>query len=401
MMKTVPLHAKGNVLKNRFAFALAALLGLSLVMGVACAETTPEYLTTLGRNLYISSIISDPTAFFSGDKGTVTVYVANGNANQSVSVNHASFGDNDFKCISGSYDTSSNIGPMQTRTYTFSVLAVTSKEGTYYPSFSISWFGSQSIWQNAAIPVDNSPIVLLVSDKPDTFKQGREDTIEVQIANPRKNDVKNVILSITGTDAEVTPSKIYIGKLESGASTTVNFTVTPVQQTTLELDVDYDNGDNAHSVTTWLPVTFADDKKRANPVLSNIKVTKNAGIYHVTGDVTNAGLLTANAVTVTSLSPAVPDDPYKSYIIGALKQDDFGSFEVTFKTEDAGSVPLQLSYKDKDGNVITSVQQVNLGSATNTDQQNSGPGISPVIVVVILVVLVGGGYYYMKRRKSR
>jgi hypothetical protein len=175
--------------------------------------------------------------------------------------------------------------------------------------------------------------------------------------------------------------------------------VTPDRETTLSLDLDYHNGDNVHTVTTSLPVMFSPDKKQATPLISNIKVTLEKGIYHVTGDVTNAGLLTANAVTVTSLSPASPEDPYRSYIIGALKQDDFGSFEVTFTAGSAERVPLQLSYKDKDGNVITSEQPVSLTSAVSTGQDSGGAGILPVIVVILLIA--AGGYYYYRKQKNR
>ena len=53
--------------------------------------------------------------------------------------------------------------------------------------------------------MDNTPLLLLVIDEPDTYAQGRKDTISVQISNPRKNDVKNVILSVSGANAEITP----------------------------------------------------------------------------------------------------------------------------------------------------------------------------------------------------
>ena len=105
---------------------------------------------------------------------------------------------------------------------------------------------------------------------------------------------------------------------------------------------------------------------QADPVISNIVTALNNKTYNITGDITNAGLSNANGVTVTSLSPAVPQEPDRNYVIGTLKPDDFGSFEVTF-TAPAGisSIPLQLSYKDSNGNIITSVQNIDLSQATN------------------------------------
>ena len=71
---------------------------------------------------------------------------------------------------------------------------------------------------------------------------------------------------------------------------------------------------------------------------------------------------------VTSLSPAVPQDPYKTYVVGALKPDDFGSLEVTFSANSTTSIPIQLSYKDTDGNLYTSVQDVNITESGTTPQ---------------------------------
>ena len=120
------------------------------------------------------------------------------------------------------------------------------------------------------------------------------------------------------------------------------------------------------------------DKKQANPVISNVQVTTEAGVYHVTGDVNNAGLETANTVMVTSLAPAVPQDPYKTYVVGALKPDDFGSFEVTFTAGSGNtSIPIELSYKDTDGNIYRSVQDVKISSSGISVSQAEGRFFEP------------------------
>jgi hypothetical protein len=381
-----------------FMAVLVIFLGISLFAGFVSADTESD--TNAGRNVYVSNITCSPSVFFTGDSGTVTIYVTNGNADQTVTVNHATFGDSNIQRTSGTYDASSAIGPLQTRSFTFSVIA-RGTDATYYPTFSLSYFGGYSLWQQADIKVDNTPLVVGVIDMPDTFSESRKDTVTVQIANPRTNDVNNVILDVSGADAAIMPAKNFIGTLAPGQSMTANFTVTPDQPTVLTLNVDYSNGDNVHSVTTTLPVTFAADKKDASLALTNIKATKENGVYHVSGDVTNAGLLTANGVTVTSLSPAIPQDPFRSYIIGALKPDDFGSFEITFTAEDVTSTLLQLSYKDKDGNVITSEQRISLAEANASTQQASSPGYLPALGVVAIIALAGGGYIYVKKRKNR
>ncbi len=380
-------------------FLLLTIAMLVMVSGAA-ALATPDEITA-ADNVYISNVTYDPGSFFTGDTGTVTVAVTNGNANISEVSNHATFGfDNSFQLTSGNYDASSNIGPLQTRTYTFSVVTQ-APDGSYYPTFSVNLADVKSLYYKGIVKVDNTPIVATLLDKPDAFTQSTKNTLSLQLANPRNNDVKNVIVGVEGgSGVDILPATQYIGVLSSGTSTTANFTVTPNVETTLNVTVKYDNGDNHHSVGLQIPVTFTTDKKQADPVMSNIVVTTTAGVTQVTGDVTNAGMSNANAVTVTSLAPGVPQDPYKSYVIGALKPDDFGSFEVTFSADPGTEVPIQLSYKDTDGNVIAATHDVTV-PLVSAGSQDSGFPVLPVIAVIIVVaIFCGGWYFYLRRYKE-
>jgi hypothetical protein len=376
---------------------LVSFLAIAFLSSTVSAYATPDSIVYAG-NVYVSSVTIDPAVFFTGDKGTATFYVTNGNANQSVTVNHATFGDKDIRLTSDTYDTSANIGPLQTRPFVFSI-ATDSFEGTYYPAFSLSFRDADSLYYPTQVRVDNTPLVLTLLEKPDTFTQDKKDSITVQIANPRKNDVKNLILDVSGDGVTASPTKLYIGALASGANTNTSISITPGMESPVTFALSYDNGDTHHVVSLDMPVSFAPDKKKASPQMSNVKVTLESGIYHVTADVTNAGLENANGVSVTALSPAVPQDPYKTYVIGALKPDDFGSFEVTFSASGVKSIPLQMSYKDADGNVITSRQDVALTVADSSQTQNS-PNLLPVIAIV-LVIAFAGGFIYLRRRKSQ
>ncbi|MGD1004672.1 MAG: hypothetical protein ABR887_04555 [Methanoregulaceae archaeon] len=382
---------------SRFGIFLLLIVIIVVLVLPASAYATPESIITTG-NVYVSGVTLDPSVLFTGDKGTATFYVTNGNANQSIGVNHATFGDKDIRLTSGGYDTSANIGPLQTRSFIFSI-ATDASEGSYYPTFSLSFSEAGSLYYRTLVQVDNTPLVLTIIDKPDTFTQDKKDTITMQVANPRKNDVKNVILEVSGDSITATPSKVYIGALASGVDTNMTVSITPGKESPVKITVNYDNGDNYHAVSLEMPVSFTPNKKQASPQMSNVQVKLENGIYHVTGDVTNAGLETANGVTVTALSPAVPQDPYKSYVIGALKPDDFGSFEVTFTANAATSVPLQMSYKDTDGNVVTSRQDVAITVADSAQTQVQ-PNLLPVIVIALLIVLAGG-YLYIRRRKKQ
>jgi hypothetical protein len=395
-----PGAGNGTFPRPAIGMFLLLIVTIGFLVLPAGAYTTPESITAAG-NVYISNVTYDPGAFFTGDTGTVTIAVTNGNGNQSIVANHATFGDKNFQLTSGTYDTSSNIGPLQTRPYVFSVVS-DAKEGIYYPTFSLSLRDADSLYYQGMVRVDNTPLVLNVLSKPDSFTQAKKDSISLQLANPRKNDVKNVIIEVSGGEGvDLIPSTQYIGRVAAGTSIPVNFSVTPNHETTLNITVKYDNGDNHHSVDLQIPVTFTPDKKQAAPSVSNVVVKLTDGVYHVTGDVTNAGLTTANGVTVTALSPAVPQDPYKSYVIGALKSDDFGSFEVTFAASGTSSVPLQVSYKDSDGNILTSEQMVSLSGATTTDSENQQGGTSFVIPGIIILIVLGAGGWYVYTKKIR
>jgi hypothetical protein len=385
-----------------FAFVFLVLL-CSMVPGFAVAFTTPESIVAAG-NVYIAKAVYDPGVFFSGDTGTVTVYVTNGNSNQSVVVNHATIGDKNIRLMSSPYDTSANIGPLQTQTFIFSV-ATDAPDGTYYPTFSLSFRDADSLYYRAVIRVDNTPLDLTVVDKPDTFAQGKKKTITVQVANPRKNNVTDVTLEVTGDGVAATPERLFIGELGGGAKMPVNVSITPEKETRLVLKLTYDNGDNPHTTTTEFPIVFGVDKKQADPIISNVQVKTEGGVYHVTGDVNNAGLETANTVMVTSRSPAVPQDPYKTYVVGALKPDDFGSFEVTFTTG-AGttSIPIELSYKDADGNIFSSVQDVKISSTGAPVIQGADGGSSNLLpvgaAIVLVLIFVGGWAFYLRRNRQ-
>jgi hypothetical protein len=377
------------------------LMAFSALVLPASGYTTLDSITAAGR-VYVSNVTIDPGVLFTGDEATVTFAVTNGNANSTSSTldgvmfNHATFGDNDIRLTSGTYDTSSNVGPLQTRTYVFNVMTNAS-DGTYYPTFSLDFRDANSLYYRTPVKVDNTPLMLSVVDQPDAYTQGKKETITVQVANPRQNAVKNVVLKVAGNGTTITPSEQYIGWLPANSAKNVTFDVTPNTETVLDIALNYDNGDNHHSVSQTLPITFGTDKKQATPRVSNIEVTLTGGVYHVTGDVTNAGLTTANGVTVTALSPAVPQDPYRSYVIGALKPDDFGSFEVTFTAaNETASVPIEVSFKDSDGNVITTDQDVGILGVVPEDANRQDSPVLPIIIV--LVVIAAGGYYYYTKK---
>ena len=143
----------------------------------------------------------------------------NGNTNQSIVVNHATIGDKNIRLTSNSYDTSANIGPLQTQTFIFSV-ATDAFEGIITRSFPLGFRDAESLYYPAVVKVDNTPLELTVIDKPDTFTQGKKKTMNLQVANPRKNNVRNVVLEVTGEGITANPERIFIGDLDAGGKST-------------------------------------------------------------------------------------------------------------------------------------------------------------------------------------
>ena len=385
---------------ERLLSLICLVLLTGAMVGVVNGYATDESIIAADK-VYVSSATYDPAVFFPGDKGTLSIEITNGNTATGIVVNHAEISSDAIKSTSRPYDSSTSIGPAQKQSFIFSVTA-DGINGIYYPAFSLSFRDADSLFYRAKVKIDDTPLILTILDKPDTFSQGKKKTIYAQVVNPRENPVKNVILDVSGTGITATQSKFFVGEINSGAKIPVNFSVAADQPTTLNLILNYDNGDNPHTVKMDLPITFGVDKKQANPVISNVQAKSDAGTYHITGDVNNAGLETANTVMVTALSPAVPQDPYKTYVVGALKPDDFGSFEVTFTATDVETIPLRLSYKDADGNVYNSVQDVKISSSlAGAAAANTGLPMIPIIaVIVILAIFIGGWFVYLKKIKK-
>jgi hypothetical protein len=121
-------------------------------------------------------------------------------------VNHATIHDNSFRITGGSYESSTNIGPGQTKKFTFSMVAP-QKTGTYYLVFSLSMVAADSLSHTEMIRVDDTPLELTIPNQPDTFAQNRKDTISILVSNPRNNEVKNVVLFVSGDGLTAIPEK--------------------------------------------------------------------------------------------------------------------------------------------------------------------------------------------------
>ena len=369
-----------------------------LALSAALALASPAAAVTADIAVVSSSL--DPPVMMSGDTGTLTIVVQNNGADP-VAIQSARLYGKGVVPTTDPYLAVGEIGGGNTRSFTFTVRA-DAGEGTFYPTFILDFRDGGSLRYPVLIQVEDTPLSISMVKKPDAFSEGRTAGITLMVGNPRPNAVSGVQVVPGGTGFSVTPSSGFVGGLEPDASGTVTFNLTPETETDVTFRVVWRNGINTHTTDLVLPVTFGEDKKRANPVITNVEVTPISGGYRIVGDVMNAGLESARSVMIAPASPAIPIDPFRVYVVGTLDPDDISSFEVTLRVDAAvEDVPLVVEYRDDDGNLYTSTRTVGLGGGTVAPVKEEESGGFPVLgaVVVLLIALgVAGAIYHSWKR---
>ncbi|HPD51998.1 MAG TPA: hypothetical protein PLW36_05610 [Methanoculleus sp.] len=377
-------------MKDLYLFILALCAALALASPAAAATA----------DIAVVSSSLDPPVMMSGDTGTLTIVVQNNGADP-VAIQSARLYGKGVVPTTDPYLAVGEIGGGNTRSFTFTVRA-DAGEGTFYPTFILDFRDGGSLRYPVLIQVDDTPLSISMVKKPDAFSEGRTAGITLMVGNPRPNAVSGVQVVPEGTGFSVTPTSGFVGGLEPDASGTVTFNLTPETETDVTFRVVWRNGINTHTTDLVLPVTFGEDKKRANPVITNVEVTPISGGYRIVGDVMNAGLESARSVMIAPASPAIPIDPFRVYVVGTLDPDDISSFEVTLRVDAAvEDVPLVVEYRDDDGNLYTSTRTVGLGGGTVAPVKEQESGGFPVLgaVVVLLIALgVAGAIYHSWKR---
>jgi len=377
-------------MKDLYLFILALCAALALASPAAAATA----------DIAVVSSSLDPPVMMSGDTGTLTIVVQNNGADP-VAIQSARLYGKGVVPTTDPYLAVGEIGGGNTRSFTFTVRA-DAGEGTFYPTFILDFRDGGSLRYPVLIQVEDTPLSISMVKKPDAFSEGRTAGITLMVGNPRPNAVSGVQVVPEGTGFSVTPTSGFVGGLEPDASGTVTFNLTPETETDVTFRVVWRNGINTHTTDLVLPVTFGEDKKRANPVITNVEVTPISGGYRIVGDVMNAGLESARSVMIAPASPAIPIDPFRVYVVGTLDSDDISSFEVTLRVDAAvEDVPLIVEYRDDDGNLYTSTRTVGLGGGTVAPVKEQESGGFPVLgaVVVLLIALgVAGAIYHSWKR---
>lgn len=370
---------------------------ISLVCALA-AFTGPASAGPADITVTSSSI--DPPILMKGDTGTLTIAIQNNGA-EPVAIRSARLFGSGVVPLSDSYPAVGELGTKNTKTFTFTVRA-DGGEGTFYPVFVLDFVNAGSLRYPIPVQVENTPLSISVIKKPDAFSEGRTADVTIRVGNPRPNAASGVQVIPQGTGLKAIPSSAFIGALAPDASGTAVFNLTPAAETTAAFQVVWRNGINTHTADLILPITFDEDKRQADPVITNVEVRQDAKGYRIVGDVMNAGLESARSVIISPGEPATPTDPYRIYIVGTLDPDDASPFEVTLQA-DAGvtEIPIVIEYRDADGNRYTATTMVDVGGTTMalSGGEDGELPLAGIVVVVLLALGIVGAIYYSWRRK--
>jgi len=380
-------------------------LGLVLVLlicGIAsgASTSTPVAATTTSASsssssstasqdaaslVYISGVDYSPQVFYPGEEGTITVHLTN-SGTTSIGLSQPDLIDNSISVVNkNSFQTLSYIGPGATMDVSF-IVVVNAPDGTYFPLFSIGTKSAGAIHYPIKLQVDSTDLRASISDKPDNFALSRTDTVNLSLVNPRDGNLGNILVTASGPGVAISPSESFLTTLDPGTSVDIPFRVTPSQEGNLTFHVAYQCGDNKHATDVVLPLNIGEDKTGANPVVNNVALTSQGLSYQLSGDINNAGITDAKSMVLTIASPAKAMEPYAEYAIGTLASDDFSSFQLTFASSDLSSVPLQIQWKDAEGNTFTTIKNLDLrevsgaalraGSSTGSSGSGTSGGVT-------------------------
>ena len=85
--------------------------------------------------------------------------------------------------------------------------------GIYYPIFSLDFRDAGYLRYPDPLRVDNNPLEVSVLNKPDIFRPGRKEQIDILVGNPRDNPVSGTMVNFLGNRMDPVPSSLFFGVL--------------------------------------------------------------------------------------------------------------------------------------------------------------------------------------------
>jgi len=368
------------VLMVPFACAADSTSGSSSTSSSSSSSTSSSSTsqnTDASSLVYVSNVTMEPEVFFPYEQGTISVTLTNAGTSAMGLSGPDILSDKVHIVKQVDWGTMTYVGAGSTVTYKF-VVTVDPPDGTDYALFTIGTKSGNAIHYPLTIKVDSDPLIAAIADQPDTFSLDGTANVTLRLINTRGGTLKNIVVSTEGDGIEVTPKQEYLQALEADNSGDLVFTITTHKESNLTFDVDYQNGDNDHTVKVVLPIELGSDKTIAVPVLNNVELSSKGAYYDITGDITNAGISDAKGVVVTVGDPAVPAGTYPEYGIGSIASDDSGSFEVTFSARNLSAIPVVITWKDSTGNNYKITKTVDLSNSAGASIESDGSSTGSV-----------------------
>jgi hypothetical protein len=354
MQQKTLLFRKGEGILLVF-FVLA--LSIASVSGAISNETSVSQ-----AQIAVSEVRLDPEIFMQDDTGTVKVTISN-SGTETIDIDRVELLSDKLRVVNyQTYDQVGLLGSRNSLQFTFMIDADV-EDGTYFPIFYVDVTGAGSLRYPVPVRVDDTDIMVSVVDAPSTFYPGSKEQITLTVGNSRENEVTSVTVTPKGQGIRTTQSSIFVGTLQPDEKKDVTFEITAAKASDLVFDVSWRNGPNEHHTLLTLPVVMGERRVAAELVVNSVEVTQGGSSTTIKGDVTNAGLKDAKAVTVTTGAPAKAVDPNPVYVIGALEPDDFSSFEVTCIVQGSSTVPLIIEYRDDEGDSYQNTVDISLRNA--------------------------------------
>jgi uncharacterized membrane protein len=318
-------------------------------------------------------------------------------------------GTDEIEVLGKGYSNIGLVGPGDTLNLTFNVKAKKeASSGTHFLNFELVG-GSDMYDLNYKVPIkiDDKNIQVVFLNLP--YNMINEiSTMKVNIINPRSTDLNNVILSPSCEDAFISPSNIFVGIVQAGNSSTVEFTVNTVNSNSgtkkIKCIASYFNGDNLHKSETIS--TDVNVISKPTLTLTNVE-TKNSGNgYTITGEINNIGTTDMKNVAISVLDSKGVNStqPYPSYFVGSLEKDDFSSFELSALVSPGTSeIPLLIEFRGTDNAFTSFTKSVALNSVelpAQTDNKETSPLVYVIGLVLCIAVFGIIGYSWKKQKKT-
>lgn len=253
-----------------------------------------------------------------------------------------------------------------------------------------------------------------------TTSEDGSGTTEILVTNYGNTNLSDI--EVTAVADGVVLDRNFLQELPPEASGTTTFDTEDVDADAVEFTANYTAAGEDH--TTSLSVDVDEETQIAGQVrLTAIEWSRTGSGVMIQGDAANLGGTDADSVLVrVGDAPRVsPMSPSGEYFIGSIEASEFATFELTAQTENASSVPVEITYI-VDNERVTTTQEVDLAGAgaaaavgaegvpgdnpssggadgANSPDSSGGLPLALIAGVVVIGTAVFGTVVYWRRRR--